>query len=518
MSWTDSLIGFFSPRRGFERQRYRYLSHAFSQFNKNQTRKFEGAGRGRRLKDWRATNASANAENFSDSETLRARARDLVRNNPDATSVMQVCESNIIGTGIRPAITVGSPEVQADLRAAWKDWAGTMQCDWDGVNTFYGLQRLIVRSTVQDGEVFIRRRIQAQADPRVNPVKLQLLEADHLATHITKTIVDGGNRVVRGIEFNEDGQRVAYHMYVNHPGASGLEVTKNFIRTVRIPADEIIHFYRVDRPGQATGVSWLAPVIVKMKDFDDFNDAQLLRQKIAACYAVFIESPDGEDVNTLVPQTTGEENQDDNDIAIPGDEVSPGMITALGPGKKVVFGDPPGVSDSYADFSSANLRRTSKGVGLSYESVSGDLSRVNFSSARLGWIEMGRNTDGWRILLMNPRFNVPAFQWFLLGAELTGRRIEGATVEWTPPRREMIDPTKEVPAKNKAIRSGLTTLSEAIRETGRDPETHFAELAEDKKRVDELGLTLDSDASKTNQSGAAQQQQQRPARAANGGE
>ena len=40
------------------------------------------------------------------------------------------------------------------------------------------------------------------------------------------------------------------------------------------------------------------------------------------------------------------------------------------------------------------------------------------------------------------------------------------------------------------------TLSEAIREMGKDPDTHFAELAQDNVTLDDLELTLDTDARK----------------------
>ena len=56
----------------------------------------------------------------------------------------------------------------------------------------------------------------------------------------------------------------------------------------------------------------------------------------------------------------------------------------------------------------------------------------------------------------------------------------------------MIDPTKEVPATVNAIKGGLLTLSEAIRQSGRDPENHLAEYKKDFDAVEKLGLTLDS--------------------------
>ncbi len=68
----------------------------------------------------------------------------------------------------------------------------------------------------------------------------------------------------------------------------------------------------------------------------------------------------------------------------------------------------------------------------------------------------------------------------------------------------MLDPGKESEATKQAIRMGLTTLSEAIREQGNDPEQHLREYADDLKRLDELGIVLDSDPRKTDNAGQQQ--------------
>lgn len=64
---------------------------------------------------------------------------------------------------------------------------------------------------------------------------------------------------------------------------------------------------------------------------------------------------------------------------------------------------------------------------------------------------------------------------------------------WTPPRRVMVDIAREVPAILTAIRAGLMTPSEAVREQGYNPDDFYKEYAENLKRLDKLGIILESD-------------------------
>jgi capsid protein len=80
-----------------------------------------------------------------------------------------------------------------------------------------------------------------------------------------------------------------------------------------------------------------------------------------------------------------------------------------------------------------------------------------------------------------------------------------SAARWTPPPLPMIEPDKEGLAYQRNIRSGLMTLSEAIRERGYDPDEMLTELADDFKRLDKLGLVLDIDGRKMTQAGQRQQ-------------
>jgi capsid protein len=65
----------------------------------------------------------------------------------------------------------------------------------------------------------------------------------------------------------------------------------------------------------------------------------------------------------------------------------------------------------------------------------------------------------------------------------------------------MIEPDKEGLAAMRNVRSGISTLSDEIRQRGFNPDTHLAELAKDFAKLDALKLTLDCDPRKMSQQG-----------------
>ena len=144
------------------------------------------------------------------------------------------------------------------------------------------------------------------------------------------------------------------------------------------------------------------------------------------------------------------------------------------------------------------------GFGITYEALTGDLNNTSFSSGRMGWLEFNRNIETWRWHMMVPQFLNPVWKWFVQSASASGTRMEGIIAQWTPPRRELIDPSKEINATIDAVRGGVMSLSEAIRENGYDPEEVMLEMQQDNEQIDKLGLVLDSDPRKITGAGQLQ--------------
>lgn len=484
-NFLDKIIEFLSPEWAARREQTRTLIEAHREARSVRAG-YEGATQGRRAEHWSVSSRSPTAETQSALSLLRDRARDLVRNNCHAERAVDVYVNNCIGTGIRPSIP-GDQQLEERLKV----WASETDADADALHNFYGIQHLAMRAVREAGECFIVREWAPELlEQGQIPIRLRVLEGDYCPETKWESRRNG-NEIVQGVEFDSRGRRVAYWLYDQHPGDRyGRRKTQLDAR--RVPASEVIHWFDCLRPGQVRGVTPFAPVMLKMRDFDEYEDAQLMRQKIAACFTAFVrKDPTG------LWSPTKSAKEDSKPI---GEKVEPGMIEILRPGESVEFGSPPRVED-YRDFADITLHDIAAGLGLSYEALTTNLSDVNFSSIRMGHLEFQRKIDADREKTIKPRVLSKAAGWLLEALFLMQEATGEESVKWTPPRREQISPQEETRAALGRIRAGLSSLQEEIRKRGRDPDDVFEEIAKDQEKLDELDIILDSDPRRQNANG-----------------
>ena len=480
MSALDRVISWISPRWALSRQRARFMA-----------RHFEAASVGRRTDGWSRRGTDANtAASGATLARLRAQARDLVRNNPWARRGLRRIVSNTVGWGITPKANGPGADHVMDL---WKLWGETTQCDADGRLNFYGLQRLAMRTIVQSGEVLIRRRMRMPTDGLAIPMQLQVLEPDFLDVTMDSMRGEAGGEIVQGIEFDAIGRRVAYWLFDRHPGGrSVLSPTSK-----RVPADGILHVFDVERPGQVRGPSWFAAVDVRLHDFDEFEDATLMKQKIAACMAAFVTDLDGSGPALGQPGTDSASGQ-------LTDTFEPGMIIPLAAGKQVTIANPP-VATDHQSFSASSLRGVAAGLGVTYEDLCGDYSQVTFSSARMSRLAHQADIEDWRWNMLIPQFCAPAWSWMLTALRLAGENVGDAPAEWTPPPMPILEPDKEGTAYQRLVRNGFRTWSQVIRELGYDPRDQLTEIEKFGEDLDARGIAFDCDPRRMTAAGNVQQ-------------
>ena len=451
LSLLDRAIAAVSPSMAMKRAKAKAALGAMMHY--------EAASRSRSTKGWRTTSGDANSAIRGGLARMRDVSRDMIRNTPYAARARDVVVNNVVGKGIIPSAIdkKGAPHTEAeDLLRAHFD---TTAIDADGLHDLYGIQELMMNATFSDGEVLIRRRLRRASDRLPVTFQVQVIEADYLDTSVHGKM-SNGNTAIEGVEFDLIGRRVAYHIYRDHPGSvTAFRSTES----ERIGAQNIIHMFRCDRPGQTRGVPWLAPVALRLQDLHTYEDAQLVRQQMAQMWAMFIQDQD--------PDADGELS------ANPRDSVEPGMIDFLPPGKSIQFSEPPKV-DGYDAFTTGVLRGAAAGVGITYEAMAGDLSKVNFSSARMGRLEMDRNVSRWQELMMIRQGLARIGDWFRQAAALEINPDE-YRLEWTAPRRALVDPNREVPPMLELIGGGLKSRRQTIRELGFDPDRVEQEIEEE---------------------------------------
>lgn len=479
-NWLDRAVGTVSPEWQLRRLRARLRTELA-------LRHYEAASVGRRTSGWNRFSGDVNAANAPSLSRIRDTARDLVRNNGPMRQALRTIGNHTVGWGI----VASAPNER--FMQAFNAWANSTACDADGRDNLFGLQKLVMRGTAEGGEMLIRRRFRRLEDGLPLPVQLQVLEPDFLDTSKTQSL-PGGGQIIQGVEFDALGRRVAYWLFPSHPGSSLSSTSTIFSASRRIAASEILHVFDRERAGQVRAVSWFAALVLPAKDLDEYGDAQLMKQKIAACLAVITSDVDG----SAAPLGTAD------DTSNPGiDLLSPGAVINAPPGRSITVVDPPRVGE-YGAFMSVEQHKLAKGLGLSYEDYTGDYSSVNFSSARMSRLEHYDNVHDWRWRLLIPQFCDPAFGWAAEAGRVLGLVDGPLAAEWTAPPIPMIEPDKEGLAIQRNIRTGIQTLFEAIRERGYDPTKFLQEVAAGNKLLDELKIVLDSDPRKITQQGQAQ--------------
>ena len=125
------------------------------------------------------------------------------------------------------------------------------------------------------------------------PLQIQVLEAEYCP--VDKFLTGAGRDVRMGVEFNAIGQRTAYLIHQEHPNDWAVSNGLVSREPKFVPASEVMHVREIRRPGQIRGEPWLTRALVKLRDLDGYDDAELVRKKIAALFAGFVTSPESGD-------------------------------------------------------------------------------------------------------------------------------------------------------------------------------------------------------------------------------
>src|SRR5690606_19178328 len=247
-------------------------------------RAFDAAGGGRRWESAKTVDG-LNAAILAGATTAGRRAGWYARNNPWVAAAVDSLVGNVVGAGIKPQSTHSDRAVRERLQALWLRW--TDHADPAGLADFYGLQAMAVRAMVESGESFARLRV--ARDASAIPLHLELLDREQVSSDLHREI-GGGARIRAGIEFDSAGRRVAYWVRSSRPGDPFGPLRMD---PIRVPAADCIHLFKPLVAGQLRGITWLAPVLLRLHELDQFEDAALVKAKVAALFTGFITDPDG---------------------------------------------------------------------------------------------------------------------------------------------------------------------------------------------------------------------------------
>lgn len=473
------------------------------------------------MRGWRVSANTVEGDVLPSLSRLRAGSRDMWMNTPIAVAVLRRVQTNAVGFGLRMqsridyealGISVDQAETwQRNVEREWRYWAESTECDSRRSHNFYELQSLALISELMNGDCFAF----LPYIPRkgcVYDLRVQIIESDFICNPMNGM---DSFKVAGGIEVDDDGAPIAYHMKKFPKDMLIQSYASAFAKWEKIPAygeesgrRNVLHMFRADRPGQRRGVPFLAPVIEPLKNISRLSDSELQAAVIASFFTVFIKNiPNGQLSSGFVPGVDGE----DGTVVSPNDpaadklyEMGPGSIISLQTGEDVTLADPKRPNGAFEPFFLSIIKQIGAALEIPYEQVLLSYN-ASYSASR------GAILEAWKAY-KNHRQRVtsnicqPVYEAWLTESIIKGRvKAPGflenpiiaaawAKSKWIGPGQGMIQPSSEVEASRKLIDAGLSTYEEEYAErTGGDWEAMARTLSRERKLREELGLKTETE-------------------------
>ena len=477
LNFLERAVAAVNPHWGLRR-----LSHKLALDEaRTALRNYDAARRDRRTAGWRATGGSANAEIGPALDTIRRRTRDMIRNNEWAANGHRKLTAHIVGTGFTMRPAAATPK--ATKKKAVECWSEFVEtCDPSGQSDFNGFQAQSVGEVVAGGAAFLRWYVRPPEWNLRVPIQCEALEHDYLDTR--KNEANDERIIVNGVEYDHFGRRVAYWFFPHHPGEVSV-LSRGRFQSERVPASEVDHIFRVDRPGQVTGVPWFAPLLLRLRDVSEYEEAEQIRKKIAACFTVVVTRGDTGASNLV---QANQQAKDEQGRRI--EKIAPGLISYLNQGDGIVTATPP-ADTGHVDHMTWQLMAAAAGLGLTFAQMTGNLKGVNYSSLREGKLDFWQVLDQWQWLMVAPQLCNKA--WRRVMAASAGRGgvpTPHIGLDVTPPKRPWVDPLKDAKAEENEMVNGLETWSDKVSARGYDPDEQIEKLKRDRERLAEVGIVI----------------------------
>ena len=444
---------------------------------------------GRFLQGWETQTATIDYYLKHELSVLRARSREMVRQNPYGKRFITTIKSNVIGPqGVvvqAQSIYNRQPDQAANaaLERAFMDWGNDpRQCDYQGRLSWIDIQNMAISCAAQDGEFFIRLH-RGEGD---YGLQLEMIDPELVDTELNKDLNDQGE-IRLGVEYDISGRVRRYHFKKKRQDGGQGQGYDNYKR-YSIEADAIIHGFIPEHPDQSRGIPWLHASLERAKHLDKYIEAAIVKARSTAATMAFIKTPPGEEAYQ------GEDGEWDGYTV---DQYEPGSIKDIGQ-RDVVNVDSSYPHQMYGPFIKAQLQSIASGLGISYHALSGDLEAVNYSSIRAGTLEDREIFKGLQNWFIRSVVRQVWEEWVYLAImrkkiSIGGKPLFRAADEYTPAffqgrRWAWVDPQKDSAANELAIRMRLKSRSQVIREQGDDPESVFMQCKADQELMDKLGL------------------------------
>lgn len=482
-----------------------------------------GGGFDQQLSSWMPMLTSPDDEVLSKWETSVGRLRDLIDENGITSGAVQSQLDNVIGPGLKlvpkpdwRALGLSrewTEEFQEQVESAWQEWAfdPDFRCHSARILDFTGLMQQGYRSFMTTGEIM------SVADWIPRPswsfrTAMQPIDPERVSNPhgLTDTVSLRG-----GVQKDDRGSPIAYHVREAHPnsmlGTARRFSWKTIRRETAFGRRNFIHIFDQRRPGQTRGQTSMLAGIKQVKMLERWQNTSLQAAIINSMYAAVIESSmdhpavlealgqGGE--NPISKYLTSALSFHSGTSKVQWDG---SKIAHLFPGEKLNMLKAEQPVAAFESFEAASLRNLAASWNTSYEQLSRDYSKTNYSSARASMLEAWKFIVGER-QRVGSRYANEQYSLFLEDAIDSGRISLPANApnfyapgakraytraDWIGPGREHIDPERGEKATRLALANATTTLEKECAARGLDWREVLEQRKREKAEIEAAGLSF----------------------------
>lgn len=462
-----------------------------------------------------AGNAEDNIDLYS--STLRKRARDLYAGGGLARSGPETLTTSVVGWGILPKPKIDGDflgmtdeareEAEKTIAREFRLWAGNTMCDATRRQNFYGIQQLAFLSMLMSGDVFA---LFGMKENKRTPYQttIRLLEADRICNPDSSgdsegTATDSGGRIVDGVETDQEGTVIRYHVASRSPIAENDSSELIWTAIDAFGADtgypNILHVMTYERPEQCRGIPFVAAEIEQLKQFTRYMNAELAANVVSAMLTCFITSDQDDGSFGMQDAVNKEDKVTGDDISL---ELAPGAVYSLPPGKKIETVNPLRSNSQFETFVNTCITVIASSMGIPKEVLTKKYES-NYTAARAALLDFWRTVKVYRTRF-NDDFNQPIYEQWLSEAVATGRidapgffddpavRQAWCGCVWMGASMGHVDPKKEVAAAESRIANNITTQEqEAAEYNGNDWAANIRQRKKEVAAAQELTSLLE---------------------------
>lgn len=459
-----------------------------------------GASRtAREVAGWEPTSGDADATVLPELDKLTSRSHDLHRNSGLAQNIRQTRIDSIVGEGLfwqpKPNWQVlgrtreWMHEWSEVVRPHWEDYSGSRFFDYDGLDNFHSILRLMYSSRWSSGSAIAIPMWEEGRAGTVYRTSFKVIEADRLCNPENR---EDTAKIRGGVERDKAGKVVAYHIRNFHPGTHVEESERESWE--RIPAFDkfgrrkFIHLFHRDRPGQTRGKSAIASVMALFGLRGKYQLTEAQAAEVSSRIAGVMETPLSDE---QAAELFGGKSSDYSELRKTwSGKLTSGMILRLPPGTKYASHIPNRPATAYVGFMDHISREICLAGGMPEALGARRLDNVNYSSARAAFLEAWRGFYVDRSEVIYQAANAFAELWLEDAADLGVIDAPGFDMNrsaycrgtWLGKGMLPIDQEKAEKANTLALQNNTTTLEDIYAEKGEDwrekiEQRHREELA-----------------------------------------